>query len=75
MTEAELALLPYIEDIPDDGSLFLFFPEQFFITQLGSWPYIPDVDICASNDGGSGGGSDGPCEDDRPNTGMLYPRG
>ena len=22
-----------------------------------------------------GGGSDGPCEDDRPDTGMLYPRG
>lgn len=26
---------------------------------------------CSSN----GGGSDGPCEDDRPDTGMLYPRG
>ena len=24
---------------------------------------------------GGGGGSDGPCEDDRPDTGMLYPRG
>lgn len=24
---------------------------------------------------GGGGGSSGPCEDDRPDTGMLYPRG
>lgn len=30
--------------------------------------------VC-SQSGGGGGGSSGPCEDDRPNTGMLYPRG
>ena len=70
MTEAELALLPVIPDVPDTGTLSVVFPEDYYLTILASIQYIPDPFTC-----GSGGGSDGPCEDDRPDTGMLYPRG
>lgn len=70
MTEAELALLDVIPDVPDIDTLSVVFLEDFYLILLSSIQYIPDVSTC-----GSGGGSDGPCEDDRPDTGMLYPRG
>ena len=72
-----LASIPYIPDIPDNGSVSIVFLENFYLTLLASIPYIPDPLICGSDGGGSGdgGGSDGSCEDPRPETGMLYPRG
>ena len=72
MTEAELALLDVIPDAGAPGTPSVVFPDGFYLTIYGSMPYLPDPSICGSGGGGGGGG---PCEDDRPDTGMLYPRG
>ena len=71
MTEAELALFPIIPDVPDSGSLSVVFLEEFYLTLLSTIPYISDPFTCESDGEGSGGA----CQDDRPDTGMLYPRG
>ncbi len=49
-------------DVPEERTLRPFSPVIGF----------PMTDVIGSDNGGSGGGT---CEDDRPDTGMLYPRG
>ena len=41
------------------------------VNQLIAFDHVTALDLL----GGSAGGGNGPCEDDRPDTGMLYPRG
>ena len=47
---------------------------EIFISAPVSKKFIPFFLVPICTDDGSDG-SDGPCEDDRPETGMLYPRG
>ena len=60
MTVLDLPIFEY----PDE-TLIWFVPEK-------KGKVIP---VFLYPDCASGGGSSGPCEDDRPDTGMLYPRG
>ena len=66
MTVTVLDLPVYLR--PNEPVIFIKYP----VTKKKSTRFFLS-NLCPQS--GGGGGSDGPCEDDRPDTGMLYPRG
>ena len=65
-------------DISADYEVYSFdTPPEITVTHVGAkqvpW-YVWALDVCPNGSTGGGGGS-GDCPDDRPDTGMLYPRG
>lgn len=73
---ADTVLRPFSPVTPEPDLVFEFapsdVPEERTLRPFSSVISYPMTDIIGSDNGGGGGGV---CEDDRPDTGMLYPRG